>query len=591
MTYQEKLSEIRKQMKADNVQAYIIPSADPHISEYLPNHYKCIPFASGFTGSAGTLVITHDFAGLWTDFRYFEQAAEQLENSGFELVKQKIQHAPEYIQWLIETLDKGAVVATNERLLSIALGDLITQQFSIKDIQLSDKDYLSPIWENRPALPAEGAFLIEEQHIGQSVASKLSEVRTELQKKGAAYHLISSLDDMAWLFNIRGKDVSYNPVVLSFALIGPDNTTIFINPDKLSTAEKELLASSGVQVMPYENIEPALSAVPENTSIFIDPKRNCFAYAKLLPASVKVIKDTNPSTNLKAVKNETELANTRIAMAKDGVAITRFLKWLSENIGKITITEISAAAELRKFRAAQEGFVGDSFNTISAYKAHGALPHYGPSEESDVEVKEEGLFLVDSGGQYFYGTTDITRTIPMGNNTEEEKTDYTLVLKGMIDGCKLRFPKGTCGYQIDAITRRPLWDHAINYGHGTGHGVGYFLNVHEGPHTFNPTAVPVPIELGMITSIEPGVYRPGKHGVRIENLVNTIKDINNEFNEFYAFESLTIAPISTAIVKKELLEQGQVEWLNSYNALVFERLSPLLNTEEVAWLKAYTAAI
>ena len=591
MTYQEKLSEIRKQMKADNVQAYIIPSADPHISEYLPNHYKCIPFASGFTGSAGTLVITHDFAGLWTDFRYFEQAAEQLENSGFELVKQKIQHAPEYIQWLIETLDKGAVVATNERLLSIALGDLITQQFSIKDIQLSDKDYLSPIWENRPALPAEGAFLIEEQHIGQSVASKLSEVRTELQKKGAAYHLISSLDDMAWLFNIRGKDVSYNPVVLSFALIGPDNTTIFINPDKLSTAEKELLASSGVQVMPYENIEPALSAVPENTSIFIDPKRNCFAYAKLLPASVKVFKDTNPSTNLKAVKNETELANTRIAMAKDGVAITRFLKWLSENIGKITITEISAAAELRKFRAAQEGFVGDSFNTISAYKAHGALPHYGPSEESDVEVKEEGLFLVDSGGQYFYGTTDITRTIPMGNNTEEEKTDYTLVLKGMIDGCKLRFPKGTCGYQIDAITRRPLWDHAINYGHGTGHGVGYFLNVHEGPHTFNPTAVPVPIELGMITSIEPGIYRPGKHGVRIENLVNTIKDINNEFNEFYAFESLTIAPISTAIVKKELLEQGQVEWLNSYNALVFERLSPLLNTEEVAWLKAYTAAI
>ncbi|RQO67614.1 Xaa-Pro aminopeptidase [Pedobacter sp. KBW06] len=591
MTYQEKLSEIRKQMKADNIQAYIIPSADPHISEYLPNHYKCIPFASGFTGSAGTLVITHDFAGLWTDFRYFEQATEQLENSGFELVKQKIQHAPEYIQWLIETLDKGAVVATNEKLLSILLGDLLVQQFSIKDIRLSDKDYLSPIWENRPALPAEKAFLIEEQHIGQSVAAKLSEVRAELQKKNAAYHLISSLDDMAWLFNIRGKDVSYNPVVLSFALIGQDKATIFINPDKLSTAEKELLAASGVQVMPYEDIESALSAVPENTAIFIDPKRNCFAYAKLLPASVKVIKDTNPSTNLKAVKNETELANTRIAMAKDGVAITRFLKWLSENIGKITITELSAAAELRKFRAAQEGFVGDSFNTISAYKAHGALPHYGPSEESDVEIKEEGLFLVDSGGQYFYGTTDITRTIPMGNNTEEEKTDYTLVLKGMIDGCKLRFPKGTCGYQIDAITRRPLWDYAINYGHGTGHGVGYFLNVHEGPHTFNPTAVPVAIELGMITSIEPGVYRPGKHGVRIENLVNTIKDVTNEFNEFYAFESLTIAPISTAIVKKELLEQGQIDWLNNYNALVFERLSPLLNTEEVAWLKAYTAAI
>lgn len=591
MTYQEKLSEIRKQMKADHVQAYIIPSADPHISEYLPHHYKCIPFASGFTGSAGTLVITHDFAGLWTDFRYFEQAAEQLENSGFELVKQKVQHAPEYIQWLIEKLDKGAIVATNEKLLSILLGDLLTQQFSLKDIQLSDKDYLSSIWENRPELPAEKAFLIEEQHIGQSVASKLAEVRAELQKKGATYHLISSLDDMAWLFNIRGKDVSYNPVVLSFALIAKDKATIFINPDKLTAAEKEMLSASGVQVSPYEDIESALSAVPENNTIFIDPKRNCFAYAKLLPASVKIIKDTNPSTNLKAVKNETELANTRIAMAKDGVAITRFLKWLSENIGKIRITELSAAAELRKFRAEQEGFVGDSFNTISAYKAHGALPHYGPSEESNAEVKAEGLFLVDSGGQYFYGTTDITRTIPMGNNTEEEKTDYTLVLKGMIDGCKSRFPKGTCGYQIDAITRKPLWDYAINYGHGTGHGVGYFLNVHEGPHTFNPTATPVAIELGMITSIEPGVYRPGKHGVRIENLVNTIKDVSNEFNEFYAFESLTIAPISTTIVKKELLEQVQIDWLNNYNALVFERLSPLLNTEEVAWLKAYTAAI
>ncbi|WP_316746939.1 aminopeptidase P family protein [Pedobacter gandavensis] len=591
MTYQEKLSAIRSQMKADNVQAYIIPSADPHISEYLPDHYKCIPFASGFTGSAGTLVITHDFAGLWTDFRYFEQAAEELENSGFELVKQKIQHAPEYIQWLGSKLEKGAIVASNEKLVSILLGDLLTQQFSFKGLVLSDKDYLSPIWENRPALPAEKAYLIDEKHIGQSVSSKLASVRTELSNKGANYHLISSLDDMAWLFNIRGNDVSYNPVVLSFALIGQTEATIFINPEKLTEAEKASLLASGVQVKPYEAIEAALAAIPENNSIFIDPKRNCFAFAKQLPASVKVIKDTNPSTSLKAIKNETELANTRISMAKDGVAITRFLKWLSENIGKIKITELSAAAELRKFRAAQEGFVGDSFNTISAYAAHGALPHYGPTPESDVEVKAQGLFLVDSGGQYNYGTTDITRTIPMGNCTGEEKTDYTLVLKGMIDGCKTRFPKGTCGYQIDAITRKPLWDYAINYGHGTGHGVGYFLNVHEGPQVFNPTATPVAIELGMITSIEPGVYRPGKHGVRIENLVNTITDVSNEFNEFYAFESLTIAPISTEIVKTELMEQNQLDWLNSYNAMVFERLSPMLAADEVKWLKSYTKAI
>ncbi|RAJ27120.1 aminopeptidase P family protein [Pedobacter cryoconitis] len=591
MTYQDKLREIRKQMKADNVQAYIIPSADPHISEYLPKHYKCIPFTSGFTGSAGTLVITHDFAGLWTDFRYFEQGTAQLAGSGFELVRQKVQHAPEYIQWLNEKLDKGAIVATNEKLLSVLLGDLLTQQLAIRDIQLVSKDYLSPIWENRPSLPVDAAFLIADEHIGQSVNSKLTEVRTALVKHQADHHLVSSLDDIAWLFNIRGKDVNFNPVVLAFALINQDHATLFINPDKLTADEKVTLLKSGVEVLPYEEIERALTKLPAGTSIFIDPKRNCYAYAKLVPASVKIIKETNPSANLKAVKNETEITNTREAMLKDGVAITRFLKWVEDTIGKTKITELSAAAQLREYRAAQDGFIGDSFTTISAFRAHGALPHYSPSAESDAEVIPESLFLVDSGGQYFYGTTDITRTIPMGITTEQEETDYTLVLKGMIDGCKAKFPKGTCGYQIDAITRKPLWDYAINYGHGTGHGVGYFLNVHEGPQVFNPTNTPVAIELGMITSIEPGVYRPGRHGIRIENLVQTIAIEVNEFNEFYGFETLTIAPINTTIVKKELLDQSQIDWLNNYHADVFEKLSPRLNQEESNWLKEATKAI
>ncbi|MES2828394.1 MAG: aminopeptidase P family protein [Bacteroidota bacterium] len=591
MTYPEKLAAIREQMKADHVSAYIIPSADPHISEYLPHHYKCIPFASGFTGSAGTLVITHDFAGLWTDFRYFEQATEQLANSGFELVKQKVQHAPEYIEWLTDQLPAGSTIASNEKLLSILLGELFTQQFSLKGINLADKDYLGSIWSDRPALPNEMAYLVDDEFTGQSVSSKLSHIREALTKAGADIHLVSSLDDMAWIFNIRGKDVSYNPVVLSFALIDQDHAKVFIEPEKLSIEEKETLLKSGVEIFPYEEIEAALANIHKNITILIDPKRNCFAYLKLLPPSVRVVKETNPSTNLKTLKNDTELNNTRSAMLKDGVAITGFLKWLSENIGKTNITELSAAAELRKFRAAQDGFIGDSFTTISAYKAHGALPHYGPTKESDVEIKPEGLFLVDSGGQYFYGTTDITRTIPMGNNTDEESTDYTLVLKGMIDGCKTRFPKGTCGYQIDAITRKPLWDYALNYGHGTGHGVGYFLNVHEGPQVFNPTPTPVAVELGMITSIEPGLYRPGKHGIRLENLVNTIKDVTNEFNEFYAFECLTIAPISTKIVKSELLEAGQIKWLNDYNATVLEKLSPLLEADEIAWLKEETKAI
>jgi len=591
MTYPEKLEQIRQQMKADNVSAYIVPSADPHISEYLPHHYKCIPFLSGFTGSAGTLVITEDFAGLWSDFRYFEQAAEQLENSGFELVKQKVQHAPEYIQWLAEKLPAGATIASNEKLVSILLGELFTHEFSLKGINLVDKDYIGSIWTDRPALPKEKAFLIADEFTGQSVAEKLSAVRERLEALGATTHLVSSLDDIAWLFNIRGKDVSYNPVVLGFAIIDQDHAKLFIDEEKLNAEQKEQLLHSGVEVLDYSEIEEALANVHKNSIILIDPKRNCFAYAKLLPVSVRILKETNPSTNFKAVKNEVELNNTKSAMLKDGVAITRFLKWLSEHIGKIEITELSAAAQLRKYRAEQDGFIGDSFTTISAYKAHGALPHYGASEESNAEVKAEGLFLVDSGGQYFYGTTDITRTIPMGNNTEEESTDYTLVLKGMIDGCKVRFPKGTCGYQIDAITRKPLWDYALNYGHGTGHGVGYLLNVHEGPQTFNPTATPVAIELGMITSVEPGIYRPGKHGIRIENLVTTIPHISNQFNEFYAFECLTIAPISTKIVDKNLLEKGQITWLNEYNQMVYDKLSPLLSVEEQDWLKEETKAI
>lgn len=591
MTYQEKLSEIRKQMKVDQVSAYIIPSADPHMSEYLPKHYKAIPFSSGFSGSAGTLVITDDFAGLWTDFRYFEQAGDELKNSGYELVKLAVQHTPEYIEWLCEKLPAGAQVATNEKLLSILLGDQLTTRFADKQIKLTDKDYLSPLWQDRPALPKEKAFLLQEEHTGHSVSSKLALVRSSLLKYGADHHLISSLDDLAWLFNLRGKDVSFNPVVLSFALINQDHAKLFIDPEKLTAEEKVTLLKSGTEVLPYEEIESALRQIPTSSVIFIDPKRNCYAYAKLIPPAVKIIKETNPSTLLKAVKNELELKNTRQAMLKDGVAMVRFLMWLEENNGRIKITELSAAAKLREFRQEQQGFIGDSFNTISAYRAHGALPHYSASAESDTEILAESLYLVDSGGQYFYGTTDITRTVPMGVTTPEERTDYTLVLKGMIDGCKAKFPKGTCGYQIDAITRKPLWDHLVNYGHGTGHGVGYFLNVHEGPQVFNPTNTPVPIAPGMITSIEPGVYRPGRHGIRIENLVNAVPVASNEFNEFYGFETLTVAPINTSIVEKSLLEQSQIDWLNSYHSEVLEKLSPMLSASEVNWLKEAAKAI
>lgn len=591
MTYIEKLSAIRQQMKTDGIAAYIIPSADPHISEYLPSHYKCIPFVTGFTGSVSTVVITADFAGLWADARYFEQAEEQLVGSGFTLVKLKVQHSPEYIEWLNEVLPQGATVAFDEKLVSVVLGDLLHQQLAYKKINFQHQDYLSAIWEGRPSLPTAPAFLISEEFTGKSIATKLAEVRKAMKQHNANYHLISSLDDMAWLFNIRGADVSYNPVVLSFALIAENQATLYINHDKLTAEDKATLAQNGVEILGYDTIANDLQSIHAESTILLDPKRNCFALYKLIPLSVNKVLATNPSTVLKASKNEVEVNHTRSVMLKDGVAITQFLKWVKENVGKIEMTEISAAAQLKAFRAAQDGFIGESFNTIAAYKAHGALPHYGATEQSNVSIKAEGLFLVDSGGQYTYGTTDITRVIPMGNNTEEEKTDYTLVLKAMIEGCKTRFPKGTCGYQIDAITRRPMWDYALNYGHGTGHGVGYFLNVHEGPQVFNATATAVPIELGMITSIEPGIYRPGKHGIRIENLVLTVKDQTNEFNEFYAFEALTIAPIDTTLVKKELLEPSHLNWLNVYNANVFAKLSPYLNEEEKAFLGMMTSEI
>ncbi|SFH02180.1 aminopeptidase P family protein [Pedobacter insulae] len=588
MTFKEKLSAIREQMKTDGVDAYVIPSADPHMSEYLPNHYKCISFATGFRGSVSTVVITQDFAGLWADFRYFEQAEEQLKDSGYQLVKLKAQHTPEYITWLRENLADSAVIGFDEKLVSITLSELFHKQLTVKKIKYKHKDYLQPIWKDRPALPTEPAFLISEEFTGQSTKEKLNLIRAVMKQYHVQHHLISSLDDIAWIFNLRGKDVNYNPVVLSFALIAENQATLYIQSDKLTEEDKTSLSQSGVNLLNYEFIAKDLQFIPAESSILIDPRRNCLALYKLIPSSVVIVKETNPSTHLKALKNSTEIEHTRIAMRKDGIAITRFLKWVKENAGKIKMTEISAAAQLRSFRAAEVGFIGESFNTISAYKAHGALPHYAANSKSDSEIKAEGLFLVDSGGQYFYGTTDITRVIPLGNPTEEEKTDYTLVLKAMIEGCKTRFPKGTCGYQIDAITRRPLWDHGINFGHGTGHGVGYLLNVHEGPQVINAGPTPIALELGMITSIEPGIYRPGKHGIRIENLVLTVEDQTNEFNEFYAFEALTLAPIDTSIVKVDLLAASHINWLNTYHRLVFEKLSPFLNSEEKTFLKEMT---
>lgn len=584
MTYQEKLQSIRQLMKIDGVDAYIIPSSDPHISEYLPDRFKAIEFASGFTGSAATLVITPDEAGLWTDGRYFVQATAQLEGSGYELMPLKAQGMPEYISWLSGRLNQSSSIAFDGKLVSVQLAETIESQLKTLNIKiLADKDYLGQIWVNRPELPVSPAYLIHEPVTGAAVDVKLAQVRDILKNANADYHFISSLDDIGWLFNIRGSDIKCNPVVLAFALISVEKAIIFIDPHKINAADKLHLLNSGVFIEEYEQVERALTSISAG-SVYIDPKRTCFRLYKLIKPEVAIIQGTNPTTNLKAVKNNTEVENTRNTMIKDGVALTRFFKWLEENIGKTYLDEISVSDKLRDFRMEQQGYVGDSFDTIAAYGAHGALPHYKATSATNAELRAEGLFLLDSGGQYFGGTTDVTRVVSLGKATEEEKTDYTLVLKGMIEGSTACFPKGTRGYQIDAITRKPLWDNARNYGHGTGHGVGFFLNVHEGPQVFNAANIPVDIEPGMITSVEPGLYRAEKYGIRIENLVLTVTHQVNDFAEFYTFETLTLALIDTSIVIKTLLEQKHVAWLNNYNQLVVEKLGPFLRHEEAEWL-------
>ena len=591
MSHKDRLAKIRAAMGSQGIDAYIIPSSDPHISEYLPERYKCIAWVSGFTGSAGTLVITQDFAGLWTDARYFVQANEQLEGSGFELVKLKTQGAAEYADWLGEKLTEGAQVAFDGNLASLLVAQTVKN--TLKPLQINVNghvDLLTAIWENRPALPQVKAYLLNEVTTGQSTESKLVAVRQILAKSRTESHFISSLDDVAWLLNVRGQDVPCNPVVLSFVYVSQEKAILFIADGKLAAEDIVTLNNQGVEIADYNAAFEFVKNIKVN-SILIDPKRTCFAIYDSIPSAVNIVEKINPSTSLKAIKNEVEVDHIRQTMVNDGVAMTKFFKWLEEAIGQEELSEISIAEKLHGFRAEQEGFVDVSFNTIAGYLDHGALPHYSANETSNYTLKAEGLLLVDSGGQYKTGTTDITRVVSLGNITQEEKDDYTIVLKGTIEGSQAIFPVGSNGYQIDAITRRPMWATLRNYGHGTGHGIGFFLNVHEGPHVFNPTPTDIAIEEGMITSIEPGLYREGKHGIRIENLVLAKKYDNSIFGDFMNFETLTICYIDTDLVNKDLLAEEHIDWLNQYNQFVFDKLAPHLTTAEASWLANKTKAI
>ena len=583
-----KLKKLRDVMKKYNINYYIIPSADPHQSEYVAEYYRGRAEVSGFTGSAGTLLVGEKEAKLWTDGRYFIQAAEQLQGTGIDLMKMATPGYDTINQWIEKNIKEnetlgfdGSCYSTNQykELLKIAKKN----NFNIN----MDKDLLEEIWNDRPSLPEDKIFVHDEKYCGKSVKEKLNEVRKYMKKNEVQNYLLTSLDDIAWLFNIRGNDILFNPVALSYAIITENEAKFYIKKTKVNDEVQSALKEQEVDIYEYNEIEEHVKKFNGNT--LIDPvKVNAKLYSLL---SCTIIEKLNITTNLKAIKNEIEIANFENAHIKDGVAMVKFIKYLKDNIGKEKITEISASKKLSELRSQGELAKGDSFGTIAGYKEHAAMMHYSATPESDYELKTQGLFLVDSGGKYLDGTTDITRTFVLGKITEEEKRDFTLVLKGHINLAKAKFLKGSTGCNLDVLARGPLWQYGLDYKCGTGHGIGFFLNVHEGPQGIRPNGNTVPLEPGMMLTNEPGVYKEGKFGIRTENVMVVVKDEINDCGEFYKFDTISYCPIDLNGVKVELLNDDEKEWLNNYHKKVYDKLSPYLNEEEKELLKIETREI
>lgn len=592
MRTNDKLKKIREILAAQEVSAYIVPSSDPHLSEYIPHCWKLRAWLSGFTGSAGTLVVSKNKSALWTDSRYFLQASQELEGSEIELCKMGLPDTPTMAEWLANNLEEGETVGFDGQLLSHSAAKIFANELENEGLKVkSNIDIINNIWEDRPSAPMGKAFEYELRYAGQTVAEKIENIRIALKKEGCNASLIAALDEVAWTFNIRGNDVDYNPVVLSYGYISTDEAVLFIDANKIDDELTTRLEEQGVEVMAYDDIFQFIQDIPEGTTIALDENRVNHNLASLIPSSAKTKLVLSIPTKLKAVKNSVEIANIRNSLVNDGVAMCEFIYWLEKNVGKETITELTIADKLVEFRKKQDGFVSESFGTIAGYKEHGAIVHYSATPESAAEIKPEGFLLVDSGAQYLQGTTDITRTIHLSTPTNEEKTDFTLVLKGMIQLSMIQFPTGTRGSQLDTLARMAMWNKGINYGHGTGHGIGAFLNVHEGPQSIRPNENPVTIEPGMIQSNEPGIYRAGKYGIRIENLIVCQKTQENEFGSFLGFETLTLCPIDTKAICVEMLSPDEKEWLNSYHKTVYEKLSPKLPPEIGQWLAAKTTAI
>ncbi|VVO63336.1 aminopeptidase P family protein [Pseudomonas fluorescens] len=590
----QRLARTRELMRREGIHALLVPSADPHLSEYLPGYWQGRQWLSGFHGSVGTLIVTLDFAGVWADSRYWEQATKELNGSGIELVKlQPGQPSP--LDWLAEQTPEGGVVAVDGAVMAVASARTLSSKLEARGARLrTDIDLLKDVWSDRPTLPNAPIYQHLPPQATVSRGEKLAKLRESLQERGADWHFIATLDDIAWLFNLRGGDVSFNPVFVSFALINQQQATLFVALSKVDAQLRAVLEQDGVTLRDYSEVSGALRAVPSGASLLVDPARVTSGLLDNLDSGVKLVEGLNPTTLAKSQKSEADAAHIRKAMEQDGAALCEFFAWLESAWGRERITELTIDEKLTAARERRPDYVSLSFNTIAAFNANGAMPHYHATQEEHAVIEGDGLLLIDSGGQYLGGTTDITRMVPVGTPTEEQKRDCTRVLKGVIALSRAQFPKGILSPLLDAIARAPIWAESVDYGHGTGHGVGYFLNVHEGPQVIAYQAAPAPqtaMQPGMITSIEPGTYRPGRWGVRIENLAMNREAGSSEFGEFLKFETLTLCPIDTRCLLPDLLSQEEKQWFNAYHAEVRERLSPLLDGAALQWLNTRTAAI
>ncbi|HAT4348578.1 aminopeptidase P family protein [Clostridium perfringens] len=591
MKVTERLEKLRKIMKDKGIDYYIIPSEDAHQSEYVCEHYRGRAYMSGFTGSAGTLLVGLENAILWTDGRYFIQALDELKGSGIEMFKMRIPGWPSLLEWLKENAKAGETIAFDGKVFSVGEYKDFKKLEKENKVNIKiDEDLLDEVWKERPALPEEKAFLHEVKYCGKSAKEKLREVREEMKKLGANNYIIASLDDIAWLYNIRGNDVKCNPVVLSYALVKENEAYLYVDKSKLTAKMETELLNEGVTLKSYDEIGYDISNL--EGKILIDPNKTSAYLYECIKDKNNIVELGNITTKFKAIKNEVELDNLRKCQVRDGVAMVKFMKWLKDNIGKIEISEISASDKLEELRSLDELFKGISFETIAGHKEHGAMMHYSATPESDYTLEPRGFLLIDSGGQYLDGTTDITRTFVLGELTEEERKDYTLVLKGHIGLIRAKFLKGATGSALDIKAREPLWNEGIDYKCGTGHGVGFFLNVHEGPQSISPVPNKVALEPGMIITNEPGVYREGKHGIRTENTMVVVKDTSSEeFGEFYKFDTISLCPIDLAGLDISLINEEEKAWLNNYHKKVYDLLSPYLDKEEKEFLKNETRQI